>query len=335
METTRFDAPDDVVDAFGDLFAEHWNGREFFNPWKVGKGSHKLEKPKVTDLLKWQLGTNPWKAEKRTERPVGCREDGLQTFLESDARAKILWMGHASFLVDLDGFRCLIDPVFGTVGAFVKRFGEQPFELDAVPDVDAVFLSHGHYDHLDVQTLDALAKLHPDALFCLPEGQQRYLPRSCGHVHRVDWWDHLDFGGVSATFVPAQHWHRRGLFDFNTALWGGWVLGGSRTIFHCGDSGYFDGFRALSRLFEVDCAMLPVGAYEPRWFMKDQHMNPEEALQTLDDLNARQMIAMHWGTYDLTDEPRNRGAEVVRQLAEERSVTERVHVVVPGDWRAV
>ncbi|MGM0554890.1 MAG: MBL fold metallo-hydrolase [Myxococcota bacterium] len=316
--------PAELVDRYPDFFADHCEDGEFFNPW-TGK-----TKPPFTDLLKWQFSKNPHKEQKRLEEPVAPTHAGLEEFEASDAAVKMLWLGHASFLVEVDGLRCLIDPVYGKVGAFVKRFSEDPYPLDDLPDVHAILVTHGHYDHLDTQTLRRCAEIWPDAHFLSPLGQGRYFPDACGEVRELDWWDRLEVRGVSVTLVPTQHWHRRGLTDHNKALWGGWVLGDR--VLHAGDSGYCEVFSLLGELFDLDIAILPVGAYEPRWFMKPQHMNPEEALQSFHELDADHMVGMHWGTYDLTDEPLNEGARRARELAEDSGLADRVHVPAPGEF---
>lgn len=323
-ELERLEPPPALRQQYGAFFEEHCDDGEFFNPW-TGKS-----KPPFTDLLKWQFSKNPHAGEKRLEKPVAPNHAGLEQFRSSDAEVKALWLGHASFLVEVDGLRCLIDPVCGKVGAFVKRFSEEPYPLDDLPKVHAVLVTHGHYDHLDTQTLRRCADLWPDAHFVAPLGQGRYLPGACGEVRELDWWERVSIGGVSMTLVPMQHWHRRGLTDHNKALWGGWVVGGR--VLHAGDSGYCDVFSVLAALFELDLALLPVGAYEPRWFMKPQHMNPDEALQAFEDLGAAQMVGMHWGTYDLTDEPLNQGARRARDLASENGWSARVHVPAPGGF---
>lgn len=330
MEPRPYPVSGDARARFPDFFAEHRRGSKFFTPWAGG------ELPGFSDMLRWQFGTNPWRAEKRADEPPEPDREGLDRFLESDVSAGVVWLGQAGFLAVLDGFRFLIDPVYGTVGAFVKRLSAEPFPLDRLPPIDAVFLSHGHYDHLDVQTLRAIAELSPNARFCVPLGQRRYLPTACRDVVELDWWQALDFPGpVEAVFVPAQHWHRRGPFDQNAALWGGWMFRGSRTLFHSGDSGYCGVFELLGTMFDVDLAMLPVGAYEPRWFMKTQHMNPEESLQSFHDLGASRFVAMHWGTYDLTDEPPTLGAREIERLAAEAGVRGQVFVPRPGGFTSV
>lgn len=316
------EAPKKLRDRYSPFFEEHVEQGVFFNPWTDQKP------PPPGDLLKWQLAKNPWRKEKKLERPVTPHRDGIHRFKSSSADLRVLWLGHASFLVSVGGMNILFDPVYGRLGAFVSRWAPEPFPLHELPRVDAILLSHGHYDHLDAATIDTVATANPDVRCLVPLGQQTYLPRSCKHVEMFDWWDRAILGELEVTFVPMQHWHRRGLRDYNTALWGGWRVG--ERLFHCGDSGFCDVFALLGELFEFDIAMMPVGAFEPRWFMKSQHMDPEESLQGFVQMGAKRFVAMHWGTYDLTDEPRNLGAERIVALAAELGLSSDVFVPPPG-----
>ena len=315
-------ADDDLI-----YFAEHCGGGRFFNPW-----SQDLRPAGPLELLKWQFSSNPWAEDKRREEPLDSVDNALERF-EAMASPKALWLGHASFLVDIDGFRALIDPVFGGASMFVPRKVPAPFAVEELPHVDAVLITHGHYDHLDRTTLGRLAREQgAGTTVVTPLGLGGVIPSGFERVVEIDWWTQVDFGGLEVALVPAQHWHRRGAFDTNRALWGGYVLEGSHTLYHCGDSGYFGGFEVIGEVFpEIKLAMLPVGAYEPRWFMRPQHMNPEEALQTFDDLGAARFVGMHWGTFDLTDEPLRQGAERLQKLvAEQGRDADRYHLPRPG-----
>ena len=235
-------------------------------------------------------------------------------------------------LAELDGVTFLIDPVLGPAGV-VPRLAAAPLKITELPPVDVVLLSHGHRDHLDRKSLDAVGRQFPEALFLVPLGQAVSLPKSCQRVVELSWWQQVDIDGVRFTFVPSQHWHMRTPFDREKALWGGWHVAGSRSLYHSGDTGYFGGFRTIGDVLGApDVAVLPLGAYEPRWFMGTQHMSPEDSVQAFLDLGAGHFLGMHWGTFDLTDEPVDHGAfTLLPEIAASRALpAERVHVLAHG-----
>ena len=228
----------------------------------------------------------------------------------------LTWVGHATFLIQLAGLNLLTDPHFSPRASPVqwagpRRMSGLPMDIDDLPPIDAVVISHDHYDHLDRGSVRRLARHSPAAQWITPLGYHGWL-RSQGveSVAQADWWDTLSFGRLRATCLPVQHWTRRG-FKGNQRLWAGWSLStqaseasSSRSIFFCGDSGYFSGFEEIgARLGPFDASLLPIGAYDPRWFMRTSHMNPEEAVQAYHDLGGSGLFAgMHWGTFRLTDE---------------------------------
>jgi L-ascorbate metabolism protein UlaG (beta-lactamase superfamily) len=226
----------------------------------------------------------------------------------------LTWLGHASFLGSMAGRRFLIDPVFSThAGWLYRRHLPPPLTTDELPRIDAILVTHNHYDHLDAL---ALRKLPPDVLTIVPKGLGPWCRRrGRRNVHELDWWNTVQLDGLGATLVPSCHWSRRGIFDTNRALWGGFVIeGGGSSIYHSGDTAWFDGFSEIGARFpDLDAALLPIGGYEPGWFMEHYHLNPEQAGLAFRATGARRMIPMHWGTFQLTDESLCAPVERIRE----------------------
>ncbi|REJ86862.1 MAG: MBL fold metallo-hydrolase [Planctomycetota bacterium] len=226
--------------------------------------------------------------------------------------ARLTWIGHASFLLQMCGINILLDPVFSErIGWLYPRHVAPGLTPSQLPPIDLLLISHSHYDHLDAASVAAIDK---SATVIAPRGLARLFVRqgfSC--VIELDWWDAVHVKSVEVTFVPARHWSKRTLFDTNRSLWGGYVIrgksdqGGSTeetSIYFAGDTAWFDGFAEIGRRFRgLDAALLPIGGYEPGWFMKNNHLNPEQAGQAFLDCGARRLVPMHWGTLQLTDEP--------------------------------
>jgi len=220
----------------------------------------------------------------------------------------VTWIGHSTMLVRMDGMTFLTDPVFShRVGpaSFVgpTRLVPPGVPLAQLPEIDFVLLSHDHYDHTDLPSVAALAQR--GALFIVPLGIGELVRRAGGAAIELDWWDRTEIGTARVHCVPAQHFSGRGLTDGNRRLWAGWVVQGpTQRFYHAGDTAYFTGFREIGeRLGPIDLAALPIAAYDPPQIMRSVHLNPEEAVQAGVDLGAKRMVAMHFGTFDQTDEP--------------------------------
>ena len=247
--------------------------------------------------------------ERRTPWPERVDEPPQRPALLDDRAAVVTFIGHATLLIQTPAGNILTDPMYsqraGPFNLMGPRRVRQPAVLfDALPRISTVLLSHNHYDHCDVRTLGMLADRF-DPLVVTPLGNAA-LVRSSG-IHRVeelDWWQEAKSSTLPITLTPAKHFSARGPFDKNRALWGGFVLttGGTR-IYFAGDSAYGPFFRDIGqRLGPIDLALLPIGAYEPRWFMHVVHMNPAEAVQAHIDLGAPESIGIHFGTFQLTTE---------------------------------
>jgi L-ascorbate metabolism protein UlaG (beta-lactamase superfamily) len=247
----------------------------------------------------------------------------------------ITWIGHASFVLRLGGKLVAIDPVWSErLAGVAKRLVAPGVPLPMVPRLDLVLVTHNHRDHLDLPTL---ARFGPEPTYVVPLGNGELLRKNgAARVVELDWWQSHPEGELEVTLVPARHWSSRVPWDRNEMLWGGYVLRGPEgAAYHSGDTGFFDDFKAIgSRLGPIDWAMLPIGAYEPRWFMQPQHMNPDDAGRAFELLAARNFVAMHWGTFKLTDEPTTEPPEKIRAWWRERAMPEeRLWVMDVGETR--
>ncbi|WP_202638055.1 MBL fold metallo-hydrolase [Bailinhaonella thermotolerans] len=236
---------------------------------------------------------------------IPVRREGLPGVSRTDTA--VTWVGHATFVVRIGGLTVLTDPVWSRrIPGVRARLTPPGVEWDALPPVDAVVISHNHYDHLDLPTIRRLPKGTP---FFVPGGLGRWFRRRGYHdVTEMDWWESVPVGGVEFAFVPAHHWSRRGPFDTCRTLWGGWVLtaapeAGGRRVYFAGDTAYGHRFAEIGERYPgIDVALMPVGAYEPRWFMRSAHVDPQEAVRATLDAGAQRMATMHWGTFMLSAE---------------------------------
>jgi L-ascorbate metabolism protein UlaG (beta-lactamase superfamily) len=244
----------------------------------------------------------------------------------------VTWIGHATMLVRLGGKAVLFDPNFSDRAspfAFAgpKRVVPVPIDISELPRIDLVLISHNHYDHLDLVSVQRLAAMPQGSPhFLVPLGLKAWFAAlGVTRVDEYDWWQETREDGLRITFVPAQHWSRRGLDDTNETLWGGWVVEGEGLkVIHTGDTGYSQDLRDIGeRLGPFDMAFIPIGAYAPRWFMKVNHVDVPEAVQIRADLRAARAIGMHWGTFEgLTDEPLDEPPKVLARQREERGLSQ-------------
>ncbi len=284
--------------------SEHYDGKKFSYP---GLDMDKS----FLDLLKWQIAAT--KA-KWPQQVINTHESNLSSSLNK-TDIQITYINHSTFLIQTDVINILTDPVwservspFKFVGP--KRVRKPGLEFKKLPNIDLVLVSHNHYDHMDIETLKNIYKNNLDAVFIVPLKNSQYLNFvNPSQIIELDWWQSVNIKQQNITLTPAQHWSARGLFDKRNALWGSFVvqLNNQRKLFFTGDSGYDQNLFSTigSKFSPIDLALIPIGAYEPRWFMKKAHMNPEEAVLTHCDLNSKQSVAMHFGTFQLTDEDLN------------------------------
>ena len=275
--------------------SDHFDGRRFFNP------NGPALQPISAAFRMMRERRESWPA--RIDQPL------RQPAALENSSAVVTLIGHSTILIQTAAGNILTDPIYSQVaGPFnllgPRRVRQPAIAIDELPEISVVLLSHNHYDHCDLKTLRLLSR-RSSPVVVTPIGNAS-LVQSAGirQVVELDWWQHADVAGVSITSTPAFHFSARGLLDRNRALWSGFMLSvnGVR-IYFAGDTAYGPFFRDIpSRVGPIDLALLPIGAYEPRWFMKNVHMNPAEAVQAYIDLGSPRSIAMHFGTFQLTTE---------------------------------
>ena len=252
----------------------------------------------------------------------------------------LVWIGHATYLINKDGLTILTDPVFSKRASPVrfagpKRLIPPAIPIDKLPKIDVITVSHNHYDHLDLRSLKKIYKANPNAIFLVPKGDKRRLERrGIENVKEFLWWKEIEINGSKFTFTPVQHWSARGIADRNKSLWGGWFMQlQTESIYHAGDKGYYGDFiETKKRLGSPSLSLIPVGAYAPRWFMKTNHVNPPEAIQVALDLESKRNFGMHWGTFQLTDEAIMEPPELLKQSLKELGLSEEFfRVLTPGE----
>ena len=273
------------------------------------------------DFLRWQWES--WGLDKTPSSPTPSVQADL-ALLKSPSLPTVTWIGHATALVQANGLSVLVDPIFSERASPVQIFGPKRAQAPGVamsdlPNIDAVLISHNHYDHLDrasVAQLDEKAKAAgKTTLFIVPLGLKAWFNGiGIDSVVELDWWERHTVQGVAFHLTPVQHWSARSINDRSATLWGGWaVLGPDFHWYYAGDTGYSRDFADTAKQFAsrqtealgggFDLALVPVGAYEPRWFMSQQHVNPMESVRIHQDVGAKRSIGVHWGTFQLTDEP--------------------------------
>ncbi|KAI7857625.1 beta-lactamase superfamily domain-containing protein [Circinella umbellata] len=340
---------------------DHHHSNGFRNPWEsataqglretfkmlsevnLRKTEQKITsdaKPPIVEKMNWELIREPSQA--------------------GENNIVVTWLGHACALVQINGLNVLLDPVFSdrcSPFQFVgpKRYTDAPCQLKDLPKIDAIVISHNHYDHLDTNSIKELAEQHPEAHFYVPLGNKSWfdIKNTNERVTELDWWEHktLTLGDnvVKFTCTPCQHFSGRGIFDRNKTLWASWCLEGIRKdkvsggkVFFGGDTGYrsvpigtspndqYDedylddlphcpAFKEIgNKIGPFDLSLIPIGAYSPRWFMSTVHCSPEDAVRVHEDIKSKKSIGIHWGTFVLTDEPVHEPPERLKKALQKR-----------------
>jgi len=258
----------------------------------------------IKDLIRWQ---------RNQKKPILSSIDLSDEWKLVDFEKSnnfMIWIGHSTFLIKKNNLVILTDPVFSERASPFKRLGPKrlippAISLNELPKIDVVTISHNHYDHLDIRSLKKLSKLNPNLIFLIPKGDiYIFNKKNIDNVKEFVWWEEISIDDFIFTFTPVQHWSARGLFDRNESLWGGWFIkSNDYSLYHAGDTGYSNDFvETQKRLGSPKYAFLPIGAYDPEWFMSASHVNPEDSIRIMKDLGAEFSFGMHWGTFTLTAE---------------------------------
>jgi L-ascorbate metabolism protein UlaG (beta-lactamase superfamily) len=299
---------------------------------------YSYDEPDFFDFLKWRW-QRLWKKTPKPEDyhfPIDNNDPPFLRF--NRERTTLTWIGHATVFLQLGGKNILTDPHFSERASPVQWAGPRRvvppgLAIKDLPPIDIVVISHDHYDALDKGSIVRLFNREGGKMttFYVPLGLKIWFEDlGINNVVELDWWDNYDHGGLQITPVPVHHWSQRSLISKNKTLWAGWVIASSSfRFFFCGDTGYTPIFHEIgSRLGPFDLSAIPIGAYEPRWFMRYHHISPEEALQIHLDICSRKSVAIHWGTFILTDEPLDEPPKRLKRALKEKQFPREAFLVL-------
>ncbi|AME25418.1 MBL fold metallo-hydrolase [Burkholderia sp. PAMC 26561] len=254
----------------------------------------------------------------------------------------LTWIGHATALLQMNGVNIITDPMFSKRASPFQFIGPERkvppgLALADLPHIDIVLISHNHYDHLDTASVEQLNKqAGGPPLFLVPMGIKSWMhDKGIDNVQELDWWNETHASGLDLFFVPSRHWSARGIGDRQKTLWGGWVVktpeGNAHpfSFYFAGDTGYSPDFKDIGNRFgSFDLSLIPIGAYAPEWFMRPQHVNPFEAVQIHEDVHSKKSIGIHWGTFELADDPLDEPPRLLKQAVKEAGLPEDAFVVL-------
>ncbi|MFL5753613.1 MAG: MBL fold metallo-hydrolase [Bacteroidia bacterium] len=287
----------------------------------------------LKQVLKWKLGGNPHKDEKKKDhwRATVIHDPSFLT-KKNDS---LTWLGHASFFIRLGGIQVLIDPIFYGL-PMVPRMSEFPVDPVLFKNIDYLLISHNHRDHCDQKSIRLLAKNNPNMKVLTGLKMDVLLKKWLRgqEIQAAGWYQQYKTPGeLNIFYLPSKHWSKRLLRDTNECLWGAFAIQHkAKTIYFSGDTGYADHFKALPELFPgLDVCIIGCGAYSPRWFMRSNHIAPDDAVKAFHETGAELMIPMHYGCFDLSDEPAGEPVRILKQITEEEQLQERLKILSIGE----
>ena len=289
-----------------------------------------IDKP-LTDLIKWRSN--------RSDPIISIIEtsDGWKD-IKLNQKNFGVWVGHSTFYLNNGDLDILTDPIFSDRASPIKFAGPKrlintPLQISDINNIDIVVISHNHYDHLDIPSLKSIQKKFPNVVFLVPIGDKDLLRNyNLNNIYEFNWWESFTYKDTKFTFTPTQHWSARGIFDRNKSLWGGWFIEtDSLKLFHAGDTGYSNDFKVIKEKLGIpDFAFIPIGAYDPEWFMGESHVNPEDAVRIMEDLGKPDSFGMHWGTFTLTSEDTLEPMERLKIITDNKNIDNFISLI-PGD----
>lgn len=289
--------------------------------------------PQLKDVLKWVLAKNPQREEKK--RDDFCLQHVNDPSFLNENYDCIVWLGHASFFIRLNGISLLIDPVFYNI-PFLKRYIEHAYRPALFHDLDYLLISHDHLDHCQEKSIREIISKNPNASILTGLNMEKLLRPWCkkASIQMAGWYQQYETKNpIEIYYLPSRHWSKRGVNDANKRLWGAFVIKTKdKTIYFSGDTGYGNHFEEAKILFpNITVAILGIGAYKPEWFMHSNHISPQDAVKAFNELDAKQFIPMHYGTFDISDEPVGEPLRVLQTLGRAGKINGILKILQPGE----
>ncbi len=302
----------------------HHDSGRFVNPMGLSREG------RFWDLIRWKFSPNAFETylDEQPLNPVAID----WSVVKNHHGLSITFLKHAGITIKDHGETFYIDPVFDDIGFFIKDFTPRRFELAEMPRANHILITHGHYDHLDTRSLQ---HFQPSTHVITPLGYNKvFQGLKMNNRRQLDWYETVETGKQRVTLLPSNHWTMRNpIVGPNRSLWGAYLIEtqGGYTIFVSGDTAYFDGFEQIGSRYDIDLAIFNLGAYEPRWFMAQSHANPSETVQAFIELNAKHLMIVHWGTFQLGDEPVHFPPRDIKMALEQKEFLNRLIDVKHGD----
>ncbi|MCK4662625.1 MAG: MBL fold metallo-hydrolase [Bacteroidales bacterium] len=311
------------------VIKENWKGNLIIDGQFTN--SNTKENIPLKDVIKWKFTKNPQKEEKKADT-FKLKFYTNNEFINSPDDI-IVWFGHSSFFIRVNGISILTDPCYYDM-PLIKRLVPIPCNTNQLNKIDYVIISHFHREHFDKKSIEEIFENNPNAKALIPLNGGKMLKKTTNNYEEAGWYQQfITSNKIKIYFLPARHWNRRNMFDYNTMLWGSFIIKtNEKTIYFAGDTGWGNHFEEIHKLFpDIDYALLPVGAYKPSFLMQREHISPSEAVKASNILGAKNIIPMHYGTYNLSDEPIGEPVRELKKLEKEKLINGNIHYQGVGE----